>query len=75
MTLSTETRRRQVRRAGLAATALLGGATPRRAAAQADDAGTITVTGISSFGLIQGFIPRFTERTGIKVNPQILPYP
>ena len=75
MTLSTETRRRQILRAGLAATALLGGAAPRHAVAQSDDARTITVTGISSFGVIQGFIPRFTERTGIKVNLQILPYP
>jgi multiple sugar transport system substrate-binding protein len=75
MTRSTDPRRRQILHGGLAASALLAGGLPRRAGAQQDDAHTITATGISSFGLIAGFLPRFTERTGIKVNLQILPYP
>ncbi len=40
-----------------------------------DDAHTITVTGISSFKLVETLLPKFTERSGIKVNLQILPYP
>ena len=43
--------------------------------ARAQDAGSITVTGISSFGLIADQLPRFTAATGIKVNLEILPYP
>ncbi len=60
------------RRFVLAAGAALGAVRPAMAQ---DDAGSITVTGISSFKLIETLLPRFTEKTGIKVNLQILPYP
>lgn len=46
-----------------------------RAVAQQAGAGSITVTGISSFRLIEDLIPRFTQETGIAVDLQILPYP
>jgi multiple sugar transport system substrate-binding protein len=75
MTMINELNRRLFLRNGLAASGVLAGGGLSPAAAQQDDAHTITVTGISSFGLISGFLPRFTERTGIKVNLQILPYP
>lgn len=50
-------------------------AAPFVSRAGAQQAGAITVTGISSFRLIEEFIPRFTQETGIAVDLQILPYP
>jgi multiple sugar transport system substrate-binding protein len=73
--MKRSTNRRQFLRATLAASGLLATNRLLPAAAQQDDAHSITVTGISSFGLISGFLPRFTEQSGIKVNLQILPYP
>jgi multiple sugar transport system substrate-binding protein len=35
---------------------------------------SITVTGVSSFRLIEEFIPQFEKETGVTVNLQILPY-
>ncbi len=61
-----------------ASTGLLGAASLpafSAAASAQSDAQSITVTGISSFGLIASLLPRFTSETGIKVNLQILPYP
>ena len=46
-----------------------------RAIAQTANAGSITVTGISSFNVIEALLPKFTTETGIAVNLQILPYP
>ena len=56
----------------LGAAALAAAAHPAHAQTAAP---SITVTGISSFGLISGLLPRFTDQTGIKVDLQILPYP
>ena len=39
--------------------------------AWAQQAGSITVTGISSFRLVEDLIPRFTQETGIAVDLQI----
>ena len=64
--MTQPTRRRLLQ----AAPGLLGAIGP----AAAQDA-SITVTGISSFGLIADQLPRFTAQTGIKVNLEILPYP
>ncbi len=66
--------RRRFLQASLASTGLLGAAGLAPAWAQ-DDPRSITVTGISSFGLIADQLPRFTASTGIKVNLEILPYP
>ena len=55
--------------AGLLIVAGLSGAGPAMAAE------TLVVTGISSFRLIEPFIPQFTKATGINVDLQILPYP
>ena len=62
--------RRRFLQASLATTGMMAAA-----GARAQDAGSITVTGISSFGLIADQLPRFTAATGIKVNLEILPYP
>jgi multiple sugar transport system substrate-binding protein len=71
--------RRRFLQASLASTSLgttgLLGASARAPARAQDAAHTITVTGISSFGLIADQLPRFTAATGIKVNLEILPYP
>ena len=64
--------RRRLLQASLATAGLLAARAPARAQ---DAARSITVTGISSFGLIAEQIPRFTTATGIKVNLEILPYP
>jgi multiple sugar transport system substrate-binding protein len=69
--MSIKASRRRFLQATLAGSSLLATA-PARAQS---DAGSITVTGISSFGLIAAQLPRFTEMTGIKVNLEILPYP
>lgn len=58
-----------------AAAAGLTAAYVSRATAQQAGANAITVTGISSFRLIEEFIPAFTRDTGIAVDLQILPYP
>ena len=36
---------------------------------------SITVSGVSSFKLIEPFIPQFVKETGIEVDLQVLPYP
>ena len=36
---------------------------------------SVTVTGVSSFKLVEPLIPDFVKETGIKVDLQILPYP
>jgi multiple sugar transport system substrate-binding protein len=53
--------------------AAIAGASPP-ALAQAGKR-TITVTGVSSFKLIEPLIPQFVKETGIDVDLQVLPYP
>jgi multiple sugar transport system substrate-binding protein len=65
--------RRRFLQASLATSGLLATSAGRPAGAA--EPASITVTGISSFGLIADQLPRFTQATGIKVNLQILPYP
>ena len=67
----------QHRRDFLRATAAVAaaGAIGRGAQAQPAAAQSITVTGISSFKVIEALLPKFTAETGIAVNLQILPYP
>jgi multiple sugar transport system substrate-binding protein len=71
--MSTKASRRRFLQASLATSGLLGVASAPVWAQ--DEQHSITVTGISSFGLIADQIPRFTQQTGIKVNLEILPYP
>ncbi len=59
---------------GVAAAPLLGHFQPSARAIAGPAEQTITVTGISSFGLIRDLLPDFTKETGIRVNLQILPY-
>lgn len=59
----------------LTAAALLATATLAAPHASAQQPETITVTGISSFKMIEDLLPHFTAETGIKVDLQILPYP
>ena len=63
-------RRDFIRTAALAAIATTWHCPARAAAAQ-----NITVTGISSFKVIETLLPIFTKETGITVDLQILPYP
>ena len=62
-------RRDLIRTAALAALATSWRG-PAEAAGQ-----SITVTGISSFKIIETLLPTFTKETGIAVDLQILPYP
>ena len=59
--------------ATLSSASLAGVAQP--VAAQPVAGQSITVTGISSFKVIEALLPKFTSETGITVNLQILPYP
>ena len=67
--------RRDFLRAGAASAALAAVARGTPAMAQPAGAQSITVTGISSFKVIEALLPKFTSETGISVNLQILPYP
>ncbi|WP_324288203.1 extracellular solute-binding protein [Hoeflea algicola] len=62
-----------IRRSLLMTTMLAGMSVVQPALAQENR--SITISGVSSFSLIEPLIPQFEEMTGIDVDLQVLPYP
>lgn len=69
--ISIMTRRNSL---GLIAAATLATTLLNSTAAFAQSKGSITVSAVSSFKLIEALVPEFTAETGIAVDLQILPY-